>query len=79
VPEEVRVWFNSLIASILYVSKRTKPEYLVAGSVLATKIYKFHSDSEDYDKLIHLVRHIRGSKDKGIVLRLEVSSIRVHL
>jgi hypothetical protein len=26
VPEAVRVWFRSLIASILYVAKRTKPE-----------------------------------------------------
>jgi Reverse transcriptase (RNA-dependent DNA polymerase) len=77
VPEAVRVWFHSLIASILYVAKRTKPECLVAVSALATKVHT--CDSDDVDKAIRLVRYIRGTKDSGIILRPGVSGIRVHL
>jgi Reverse transcriptase (RNA-dependent DNA polymerase) len=67
VPERVRVWFHSLIATILCLAKRTKPECLVAVSVLASKVN--NCDSDDIDKAIRLVRYIRGSKDTGFVLR----------
>jgi Reverse transcriptase (RNA-dependent DNA polymerase) len=77
VPEAVRVWFHSLIASILYVAKRTKPECLVAVSAMATKVHS--CDSDDVDKAIRLVKYIRGTKDTGIVLRPGASGIRVHL
>jgi hypothetical protein len=77
VPEAVRVWFHSLIASILYVAKRTKPECLVAVSAMATMVHS--CDSDDVDNAIRLVKYIRGTKDTGIVLRPGASGIRVHL
>jgi hypothetical protein len=77
VPEPVRVWFHSTIASILYLAKRTKPECLVAVSALATKVHR--CDSDDVDKAIRLLKYIRGTKDTGIVLRPGVSGISVQL
>ena len=71
------MWFHSLIASVLYVAKRTKPECLVTVSALATKVHS--CDSDDVDKAIRLVKYIRGTKDSGIVLRPGVTGIRVHL
>ena len=65
VPEAVRVWFHSLIASILYVAKRTKPECLVAVSAMAIKVHS--CDSDDVDKAIRLVKYLSGGpKTRGL-------------
>jgi Reverse transcriptase (RNA-dependent DNA polymerase) len=77
VPEEVRAWFHKHVAMILYPAKRAKPELLTAASYLATRVTK--CDSDDVDKLIRLVRYIRGTRDMGLILRPGASGIRVHL
>jgi hypothetical protein len=77
VPEQVRVWFHKHVAMILYLAKRARPELLTAVSYLATRVTK--CDSDDIDKLIRLVRYIRGTRDMGIVFRPGASGIRVHL
>jgi hypothetical protein len=77
VPEEVRVWFHKHAAMILYLAKRARPELLTAVSYLATRVTKF--DGDDVDKLIRLIRYIRGTRELGMLLRPGASGIRVHL
>ena len=56
VPEDRRAKFHSLVAKILYLAKRTKPECLTAVSFLATRVTKCTADDEE--KLHRLVRYI---------------------
>ena len=66
VSEDRRAKFHSLVAKILYLAKRTKPECLTAISFLATRVTKCTTDDEE--KLQRLVRYIRHSGSRGIVL-----------
>ena len=75
--EEVRVWFHRTVAMILYLAKRARPELLTAVSYLATRVTR--CDSDDVDKLIRLVRYIRGTRDMGMILKPGSSGVRVHL
>jgi hypothetical protein len=77
VPEEVRVWFHKHVAMILYLAKRARLELLTAVSYLATRVIK--CDGDDVDKLIRLIRYIRGTREMGMLLRPGASGIRVHL
>jgi hypothetical protein len=67
VKDEEREMFHSMVAKLLYLSKRTKPECLTAVSFLATRVTKCTAD--DVGKLTRLVRYISHTKDRGIVLR----------
>ena len=67
VTEERLAKFHSLVAKILDLAKRTKPEWLTAISFLATRVTKCNPD--DDVKLERLIKYIRHTKDRGIVLR----------
>ena len=67
VMEPVRVWFHKVVAMVLYLAKRTKPECLVAVAFLATRVNKCTID--DVEKLQRLVRYIHATRDSGVVLR----------
>jgi hypothetical protein len=77
VPEEVRVWFHKHVAMILYLAKRGRPELLTAVSYLATQVT--NCDGDDVDKLIRLIRYIRGTRKMGMILRPGASGIWMHL
>ena len=77
VAESVRVWFHKIVAMILYLAKRTKPECLVAVAFLSTRVNKCTTD--DVDKLQRLVRYIHATRDSGVVLRPGDSGIVVRL
>jgi hypothetical protein len=77
VDEATRVWFHKIVAMILYLAKRTKPECLTAVSYLATKVNKCTVD--DVDKLQRLVRYIGATRDHGVVLMPGASGISVKL
>jgi hypothetical protein len=77
VPEEVRVWFHKHVAMILYLAKRARPELFTAVSYLAALVTKCNSD--DVDKLIRLIRYVRGTREMGMILKPGASGIRVHL
>jgi hypothetical protein len=62
-----RVWFHKYVAKILYLAKRARPELLTAVSYLATRVTK--CDGDDVDKLIRLIRYIRGTRELGMILR----------
>ena len=77
VSEDERSKFHSLVAKLLYLAKRTKPECLTAVSFLATRVTKCTED--DIEKLVRLVRYIRYTKERGIVLRPGQLGIKVRI
>ena len=77
VSEPVRVWFHKVVAMVLYLAKRTKPECLVAVAFLATRVNKCTAD--DVDKLQRLVRYIQATRDSGVVLRPGAGGVTVRL
>ena len=60
-----------------YLAKRAKPECLTAGAFLATRVTKCTED--DIEKLDRLIRYVRYSKDRGLVLRPGVRGIGVRI
>ena len=77
VSEEERVKFHSMVAKLLYLAKRTKPECLTAVSFLATRVTRCTAD--DIGKLTRLVRYIRRTKDRGVVLIPGLLGIQVRV
>ena len=77
VSEEIRVWFHRVVAQLLYLAKRVRPECLTAVAYLATRVLK--CDSSDVEKLYRLVRYIRWTLDLGVVMRPGRSGLLVRL
>ena len=67
VEENVRAWFHRVVAQLLYLAKRTRPECLTGVSYLATRVTR--CTVRDVEKLHRMVRYIRWTADLGVVLR----------
>lgn len=65
--EATRKEFHRNVARALYLAKRARPDCLTAVSFLATRVQK--CTSADLVKLDRLLRYIRSTKDRGLVLR----------
>jgi hypothetical protein len=76
VSEKLRVWFHRLVAQLLYLATRTRPECLTV-SYLATWVTK--ATVRDVEKLRRMIPYIRGTLDLGVVLRPGVLGIVVRL
>ena len=59
--------FHSLVAKLLYLAKRTRPDILLPVSFLSTRVNTPTVD--DHAKLIRLLKYLNGTKDLGIMLR----------
>jgi Reverse transcriptase (RNA-dependent DNA polymerase) len=77
VPEDIRAWFHKVVAMILYIAKRARPECLTAVAYLSTRVTR--CDVDDVVKLQRLVRYMRGTKDTGLVLRPGKLGLTVRL
>jgi hypothetical protein len=75
--EAARVWFHKVVAMVLYLAKRTKPECLTAVSYLTTRVTKCTVD--DLEKLQRLIRYIRATRDHGLVLMPGAGGVTVKL
>ena len=64
--EDRKERFHSVMAKILYLAKRTRPDLLVAVAFLVRRVQ--NPDEDDWQKMIRLIQYIRGSKDLGIRL-----------
>ena len=65
--EEERKKFHTLVAKILFLSKRARPEISTANSFLCTRVTK--ATVEDKRKLYRLLGFLRGTKDVVLTLR----------
>lgn len=67
VPENIRVWFHSVVAKLSYLAKRAKPECLTAVAYLATRVNRCTTD--DVDKLKRLLKYVAATRERGVVFR----------
>lgn len=58
--------FHSLVAKLLYLAKRTRPDILTAVSFLTTRVKA--PTRLDQDKLMRVLKYLCGTKNLGIVL-----------
>ena len=75
--EAERGHFHTMVAKILYLAKRARPDCLTAVAFLATRVSR--CDCDDLEKLARLVRYIRATKEEGLVLRIGSEGIKVKV
>ena len=63
---EEKKLFHSMLAKVMYLAKRVRPECLVACSFLASRVNVV--TEEDMSKLIRLLKYLNGTKDIGLRL-----------
>ena len=75
VNEEQRVRFHRLVAKMLYLAKRARPDCLTAVAYLATRVTRCSVD--DLGKLERLLKYLNDTKDRGIVFEAGAKGIVV--
>jgi hypothetical protein len=58
--------FHSLVAKLLYLAKRVRPDLLVAVSFLATRV--LYATEQDDIKLTRALKYLRSTADLGLTL-----------
>ena len=61
--------FHSLVAKILFATKRARPDTGTSISYLTTRVREPNQD--DWLKLVHLMKYLRGTKDLPLILRAD--------
>jgi hypothetical protein len=61
--------FHTLVAKLLYLAKRARPDFLLATSFLASRVKC--ATQQDYAKVIRAYKYLAGTRDVG--MRLSVS------
>ena len=79
ISQEDKNYFHSYVAKLLYISKRTRPDILVATLLLTTRVNC--SDSDDMSKLHRILSYINSTPERGIVLRIGSRGmiVRAHI
>ena len=65
--------FHSLVAKVLFATKRARPDTGTAISFLTTRVRE--PDEQDWKKLVHLMKYLRGTKDMPLILGANGSGI----
>jgi hypothetical protein len=61
--------FHTVVAKTLYVTKRARPDRCLAITFLITRVRA--PDTDDWEKLCHLMEYLRGYHDQPLVLGAE--------
>ena len=69
--------FHSVVAKLLYLSKRTRPDILVAVNFLTSRVLV--STKQDFDKLIRVLKYLYGTQRWGIVLQSDVFTLMAYI
>ncbi len=67
--KDEKEYFHSMVAKLLYLAKRVRPDTLTAISFLATRVRE--PTEQDLAKLQRVCKYLRSTKDKGIVLKAD--------
>jgi hypothetical protein len=67
------VEFHNLVAKTLYATKRARPDTCTAIEFLTTRVRD--PDKDDWTKLVHLMRYIRGTRTMPLILSANRSGI----
>ena len=65
--------FHRLVAKILFATKRARPDTGLSISYLTTRVRSPNQD--DWNKLVHLIKYIRGTKDLPLMLSADGSGV----
>jgi hypothetical protein len=71
--QDKAVEFHNLVAKTLYSTKRARPDTCTAITFLTTRVRA--PDKDDWNKLIHLMRYIRGTRTMPLILSANGSGI----
>jgi hypothetical protein len=67
------VEFHNLVANTLYATKRARPDTCTAIAFLTTRVREL--DTDDWTKLVHLMRYTRGTRTMPLILSANGSGI----
>jgi hypothetical protein len=67
------VEFHNLVAKTLYANTRARPDTCTAIAFLITRVRE--PDKDDWTKLVHLMRYIRGNRTMPLILSANESGI----
>jgi len=73
ISQEKVVQFHNLVAKTLYATKRARPDTCTAISFLTTRVRE--PDTDDWKKLCHMMRYLRGSRLLPLLLSANGSHI----
>ena len=65
--------FHTLVAKTLYSTKRARPDTSTAIAFLTTRVRE--PDLDDWNKLTHLMKYLRGTKELPLVLSANKNGI----
>ena len=71
-PNKAKV-FHNLVAKTLYTTKRARPDTCTAIAFLTTRVRE--PDTDDWTKLSHLMKYLRGTKELPLILSANGSGI----
>ena len=69
--------FHSTVAKILYLAKRARPDLLTTVAFLTTRVKK--PTKQDLDKLIRMLKYLRGTASMGIELMYKPGVIEAYV
>ena len=69
--------FHCAVAKLLYLAERARPDLLTGVSYLATRVQNCHEG--DIPKLERAMSYVRGSAEKGVVLRPREEELQVRM
>ena len=67
------VHFHNLVAKTLYTTKRARPDTCTAVAFLTTRVQEPNLD--DWNKLSHMMRYIRGTRQLPLMYRIMCDSL----
>lgn len=65
--------FHNIVTKALYIMKRARPDISVAIAFLTTRVRE--PDHDDWEKLSHLMKYLRGTKELPLTLGAEGTGI----
>jgi hypothetical protein len=71
--QDKAVEFHNLVAKTLYSTKQARPDTCTAITFLTTRVRA--PDKDDWNKLVHLMRYIRGTRTMPLILSANRSGI----
>jgi hypothetical protein len=65
--------FHNLVAKTLYATKRARPDTCTSVAYLSTRVRE--PDTDDWKKMVHLMKYLKGTKDLPLILKADGSGI----
>ena len=65
--------FHSLVAKVLFATKRARPDTGTAVSYLTTRVRE--PDEQDWDKLVYLIKYLRDTVELPLILSADGSGV----